>query len=164
MTDSILLSLTKSEVDYWMDRAKGDIIFAETLVELELNNKKVEYIMDQDWITVPLGRKKPPPKKPPIIPPKVTKNIKLDAETEIMKHQKVNLNLALALQQARQKRNWSRKDLGVQINEHERTIKDYENSKAIPNNTLIAKLERALNIHLRGDKIGQEIKHIKIEI
>ena len=150
MTDSILFSLSKEEVDYWMNKAKGDVTLAETLIELE----KMEYIMntgvnEQDWVTVPLGRKKPPPKKPPVVPPKVTKNMKLDNENDTMKHKKVNLSLSLAIQQARQKRNWGRKDLAVQLNEHESTIRDYENGTIIPSNQFIARMERVFEYPLK---------------
>ena len=33
---SVLFCLTKKEVEFWMNKAKGDITLAETLVELHL--------------------------------------------------------------------------------------------------------------------------------
>ena len=79
-----------------------------------------------------------------------------------LKHKSVNLDLSIALQQARAKKKWGQKDLAVQLNEHVSLIRDYENGTAIPDNALIARMERVLDFHLRGPKIGQPIKHIKI--
>ena len=111
---------------------------------------------EQDWVTIPLTKKKPA-SKPSIPKPSIPKPSPL-------KHKKVSLNFSIALQQARQKRKWGRKDLAAQLNERESVIRDYENGTAIPSNQLIARMERVLNTHLRGPKIGQEVKHTKIEM
>ena len=35
LTDSILYSLTKKEVDYFLKKGKGDVTMAETLAEID---------------------------------------------------------------------------------------------------------------------------------
>lgn len=79
----------------------------------------------------------------------------LDAETEELHHEKVPLSLSRAIQQARQAKEWTQKDLATKINEKIEVIKEYESAKAVPNQTILAKLERVLGMKLRGKEIGQ---------
>lgn len=44
----------------------------------------------------------------------------------------------------------SQKDLAQKVNEKPSVVQDYESSKAIPNVQVLAKLERALGVKLRG--------------
>ncbi|XP_030639973.1 endothelial differentiation-related factor 1 homolog isoform X3 [Chanos chanos] len=65
----------------------------------------------------------------------VTKNTaKLDRETEELHHQRVSLE---------------------KINEKPQVIADYESGKAIPNNQIMGKIERAIGLRLRGKDMGQ---------
>lgn len=85
---------------------------------------------------------------------------KLDEETEDFRRKprlysnsfnldvQVPLNFRKALQAARQEKKWTQKDLAQQINEKPTIINDYESGKAIPNQQIIGKLNRALGTQL----------------
>ncbi|KAJ1490132.1 hypothetical protein T484DRAFT_3378936 [Baffinella frigidus] len=65
-----------------------------------------------------------------------------------MKLPTASLDLRIAIAQARQAKNLSQKELGAKLMIPAKTIQDYEAGKAIPNNGLIAKMERALGCKL----------------
>ncbi|CAD5219380.1 unnamed protein product [Bursaphelenchus okinawaensis] len=89
---------------------------------------------------------------------KTDKNtLRLDEETEELKHEKVGLTLCKALQQARQAKEWTQKDLSTRVNEKVEVVREYENGKAIPNQQVLTKMERALGVKLRGKDIGQPL-------
>ncbi|XP_065205194.1 endothelial differentiation-related factor 1 [Planococcus citri] len=84
-----------------------------------------------------------------------TKNTaKLDRETEELKHDKVTLDLGKCIQQARQNKGFSQKDLAAKINEKPQIIQDYEAGKGIPNQIVLGKLEKQLGVKLRGKDRG----------
>eukprot|EP00127_Corallochytrium_limacisporum_P003354 Clim_evm43s148 gene=Clim_evmTU43s148 len=78
--------------------------------------------------------------------------LKLDEETENFHHKHVELNFGKRLQQARLEKKMTQKDLATKINEKPQIVQEYENGKAIPNNQIISKMERALGVKLRGKK------------
>jgi len=82
---------------------------------------------------------------------------KLDAETEELKHKTVDISVGKAIQKGRQQKEMTQKDLATKINEKPQVIMEYESGKAIPNNQLLAKMERALGIKLRGKDKGQPL-------
>lgn len=89
----------------------------------------------------------------------VTKNTaKLDSETEELHHERVPLEVGKAIQKGRQDRGLTQKDLATKINEKPQVIADYECGKAIPNNQVMGKLERALGMKLRGRNIGEPLE------
>jgi putative transcription factor len=47
--------------------------------------------------------------------------------------------------------------LSTKINEKVEVVREYENGKAIPNQQVLAKLERVLGVKLRGKDIGQPL-------
>lgn len=55
---------------------------------------------------------------------------------------------------ARQAKSWTQKDLGQRVNEKPQVINDYEGGRAVPSQQVLAKLERALGVKLRGKDIG----------
>ncbi|XP_019194306.1 PREDICTED: multiprotein-bridging factor 1a [Ipomoea nil] len=77
---------------------------------------------------------------------------KLDEDTENLTHQKVPTELKKAIMQARQDKKLTQSQLAQLINEKPQIIQEYESGKAIPNQQIIAKLERALGAKLRGKK------------
>uniref|UniRef100_A0A915DGA6 HTH cro/C1-type domain-containing protein n=1 Tax=Ditylenchus dipsaci TaxID=166011 RepID=A0A915DGA6_9BILA len=81
----------------------------------------------------------------------------LDAETEELHVEHVQLSLGKVIQQARQAKEWTQKELGAHVNEKVEVIKEYESAKAIPNTNILAKMERALGVKLRGKNIGQPL-------
>lgn len=80
---------------------------------------------------------------------------KLDRETEELHHDKISLDVARLIMQGRQAKNLTQKDLATKINEKQQVINEYESGKAIPNNVVFGKLERALGMKLRGKDKGQ---------
>ncbi|XP_028138953.1 endothelial differentiation-related factor 1 [Diabrotica virgifera virgifera] len=84
-----------------------------------------------------------------------TKNTaKLDRETEELKHESISLDVGKLIQQGRQSKGLSQKDLATKINEKPQVITDYEAGRGIPNNAIIGKIERIIGIKLRGKDRG----------
>lgn len=79
-------------------------------------------------------------------------------EVDIAPIQKVPLSLGKIIQQSRQKLNLSQKELATFICEKPTVITDYESSKAIPDQRILAKLEQKLGVKLRGKNIGDPLK------
>ncbi|GKC16348.1 multiprotein-bridging factor 1a, partial [Tanacetum coccineum] len=71
---------------------------------------------------------------------------KLDDETENLTHEKVPSELKRAIMQGRTDKKLTQAQLAQMINE---IIQVYESGKAIPNQQIITKLERALGVKLR---------------
>ena len=80
------------------------------------------------------------------------KNRELEASTEAKKHKTVTKEQGLMIQNARNKKGLTRKQLANQIDVKPDIIAQYENGKAIINNQIISTLERKLNIKLRNKK------------
>ncbi|XP_063229761.1 endothelial differentiation-related factor 1 homolog [Bacillus rossius redtenbacheri] len=88
-----------------------------------------------------------------------TKNTaKLDRETEELKHDKIPLDLGKLIQQGRQSKGWSQKDLATRVNEKPQVINDYEAGRGIPNQVVISKIEKSLGMKLRGKDRGQQLQ------
>uniref|UniRef100_A0A1B6DPK9 HTH cro/C1-type domain-containing protein n=1 Tax=Clastoptera arizonana TaxID=38151 RepID=A0A1B6DPK9_9HEMI len=88
-----------------------------------------------------------------------TKNTaKLDRETEELKHDKIPLDLGKLIQQGRQAKGWSQKELATKCNEKPQVINDYEAGRGIPNQAVIGKIERALGVKLRGKDQGLPVQ------
>jgi putative transcription factor len=71
-------------------------------------------------------------------------------EPEVLRHAQVTHNMALRIQQARQKKGWTQKELAQRISEKPQVINDYEAGRAIPSQAILAKLERELDAKIRG--------------
>ncbi|XP_023708125.1 endothelial differentiation-related factor 1 homolog [Cryptotermes secundus] len=85
-----------------------------------------------------------------------TKNTaKLDRETEELKHDKIPLDLGRLIQQGRQAKGWSQKELATKVNEKPQVINDYEAGRGIPNQVVIGKIEKVIGIKLRGKERGR---------
>jgi putative transcription factor len=82
---------------------------------------------------------------------------KLDRETEELHHQTVTQDVARLIQQTRQAKGITQKDLATKICEKPQVVNEYESGKAIPNQQVIGKLERALGVKLRGKDKGQPL-------
>lgn len=79
---------------------------------------------------------------------------KLDRENDVAPPPKIAPTVGKAIGQARQEKGWTQKDLGAKINEKPQVIQEFESSKAQPNVQVLAKMERALGVKLRGKDIG----------
>ncbi|PIN15957.1 Transcription factor MBF1 [Handroanthus impetiginosus] len=77
---------------------------------------------------------------------------KLDEDTENLAHEKVPSELKKAIMHARMEKKLTQAQLAQMINEKPQVIQEYESGKAIPNQQIISKLERALGVKLRGKK------------
>ncbi|EMD38661.1 hypothetical protein CERSUDRAFT_48042 [Gelatoporia subvermispora B] len=82
---------------------------------------------------------------------------KLDRENEVAPPPKINPSVGKAMQQARQEKGLSQKDVAQKINEKPSILQDYEAGKAIPNPQILGKLERVLGVKLRGADIGKKL-------
>jgi len=82
---------------------------------------------------------------------------KLDRETEELHHDHVSHDVSVLIQQGRQSKGMTQKDLATKINEKQQIINDYENGKALPNQQILGKLERILGLKLRGKDKGQPL-------
>ncbi|KAF8085213.1 hypothetical protein N665_0676s0025 [Sinapis alba] len=76
----------------------------------------------------------------------------LDDDTENLTHERVPTELKKAIMQARGEKKLTQSQLGQLINEKPQVIQEYESGKAIPNQQILSKLERALGAKLRGKK------------
>lgn len=83
---------------------------------------------------------------------------KLDRETEELKHEKVTVDVGHLIQKGRQSKGWTQKDLATYINEKQQVIQEYEQGKAVPNQNVLGKIERAIGIRLRGKDKGQPLQ------
>lgn len=83
---------------------------------------------------------------------------KLDRETEELHHQTIGMDVGKLIQQGRQAKEMSQKDLATKINEKPQIVNDYEAGRAIPNQQILSKLERALEMKLRGKDKGQKLE------
>ncbi|KAI9221014.1 hypothetical protein BC828DRAFT_382155, partial [Blastocladiella britannica] len=82
---------------------------------------------------------------------------KVAREDEHFHVKHVSLDVGRAIQKARQDKAMSQKDLGTKVNEKQTVIADYEQGKGQPNQQVLAKLERALGVKLRGRDIGEPL-------
>jgi putative transcription factor len=75
---------------------------------------------------------------------------KIEENEDEIEIKKVNLSLSQRLQQARQQKGWTQKELAVQIQEKPQVVQSYEAGTATPNQSIISKMEKALGVKLRG--------------
>mmetsp|Transcript_3692 Transcript_3692/g.23158 ORF Transcript_3692/g.23158 Transcript_3692/m.23158 type:complete len:129 (-) Transcript_3692:1407-1793(-) len=78
--------------------------------------------------------------------------VKLENETEDFHHDRVSFDLKKAIMQARLDKKMTQAQLAQMINEKPQVIQEYESGKAIPNQQVLGKIERALGAKLRGKK------------
>ncbi len=81
------------------------------------------------------------------------KMAKLD-RTEVGTHNKVSKETAAAITKGRLAKKLGQKQLAQLVNEKPEVIASYESKRAMPNQQVINKLERVLEIHLVGKNIG----------
>lgn len=79
---------------------------------------------------------------------------RIDRSDEIIVPKKIEASVGKAIQKGRQEKGLSQKDLATKINEKPTIVNDYEAGRGTPNQQILAKMERALGIKLRGKDIG----------
>ncbi|KAI9090081.1 multi protein bridging factor 1-domain-containing protein [Phlyctochytrium arcticum] len=86
------------------------------------------------------------------------KAAKIDNETEQFTVERLGLSVAKAIQQARQAKGLTQKDLATKINEKATVVNEYETGRAPnPNQQVLAKMEKVLGVKLRGKDLGQPL-------
>uniref|UniRef100_A0A5B7BU79 Putative multiprotein-bridging factor 1c n=1 Tax=Davidia involucrata TaxID=16924 RepID=A0A5B7BU79_DAVIN len=75
---------------------------------------------------------------------------KLDEAAEPAVLDRVSVEVRQAIQKARIEKKMSQTELAKQINERPQVVQEYENGKAVPNQAVLAKMERVLGVKLRG--------------
>lgn len=77
---------------------------------------------------------------------------KVDRENEVAPPKKVDQSVGKAMAKARQEKEppMTQKELATKVNEKPSVINDYESGRAVPNQQVLAKLERSLGVKLRG--------------
>lgn len=61
------------------------------------------------------------------------------------------------IQQGRQAKGWTQKELATKIQEKPQIVTEYEQAKGIPNQQVLGKIERALEMKLRGKDKGKAL-------
>lgn len=80
---------------------------------------------------------------------------KMDEDPDSVKVKTLDHGLALNIQRARQAKGWTQADLAKEISEKAGVITDYESGRAVPNEQILVRMEKAFGVHLRGAKAGQ---------
>ena len=79
----------------------------------------------------------------------------LDDDHENLSHKTVDFNLRASIQKYRQQKGMTQQQLATAISERASVVTEYENGKAIPNESVLQRMEKALGVHLRGVNKGQ---------
>eukprot|EP00055_Hartaetosiga_balthica_P004859 m.13397 g.13397 ORF g.13397 m.13397 type:complete len:136 (-) comp4149_c0_seq1:114-521(-) len=78
-------------------------------------------------------------------------------DADDLHHKHVSLDVGHLIMKGRNDKGWTQKELSTKINEKPHTIQEYEAGKGIPNQAILAKIERQIGIKLRGKNIGQPL-------
>jgi len=81
-------------------------------------------------------------------PPEVKKAKKVEEEEEDFRTATIGRKFCVALQQARLQKGWKQEQLAHVLNINKSIINQYESGKAIPDPSLISKMNRALGVTL----------------
>lgn len=89
--------------------------------------------------------------------PEGQKLAKIDRDNEVAPPKKIDASVGKTISKARLEKKMTQKDLATKVNEKPNVINDYEAGRAVPNQQLLGKLERALGVKLRGKNIGEPL-------
>ncbi|KAJ1877623.1 multiprotein-bridging factor 1 [Coemansia sp. RSA 486] len=78
----------------------------------------------------------------------------LDRSDDVKPPSTIKQTVSQTIQRVRKEKNWTQKELAQKVNEKDTVIRDYEAGKAVPNQQILARLERNLGVKLRGSDIG----------
>ncbi|WVZ79567.1 hypothetical protein U9M48_027132 [Paspalum notatum var. saurae] len=71
--------------------------------------------------------------------------------------ERVAAEVRAAIQKARVAKGWSQAELAKRISERAQVVQEYESGKAAPAQAVLAKMERALEVKLRGKGVGSPL-------
>lgn len=71
-------------------------------------------------------------------------------ENEILKPENISIEIGKLIAKERNLKKMTQKELAKKINENFHVINDYENGKAILNKNILSKMEKVLDIKLKG--------------
>ncbi|ESL10479.1 hypothetical protein TRSC58_01788 [Trypanosoma rangeli SC58] len=80
---------------------------------------------------------------------------RLDEDSDTLRVKRVDNTLRINIQRARQAKGWTQQDLARNIAERAGVVTEYENGKAVPEERVLVKMEKALGVHLRGVMAGK---------
>lgn len=100
----------------------------------------------QDWTPVVLNPVKPKAKVVPRPPDETIQSRKIESEDYVPP--KVSLSLQRKIQDARQNKGWSQKDLAARVNVKPAIINGYESGNIVPDHKMLQKISRALGTPL----------------
>ncbi len=83
---------------------------------------------------------------------------RLDDDHETTRIRHVDPMVAGNIQRYRQIKGLTQAELAKLINERTQIVGDYEAGRAIPNESVLVRMEKALGVHLRGAKAGQAME------
>ena len=109
----------------------------------------------QDWKPVIFNKPKKKiivKNKKKVLSDEQIRKIKLENENDVQKIEKVSLDFRKEMQKARCAKNMTQKQLAQKLNLKQTIIANYEQGKAVPNNFIITKIERALGVKLPRKK------------
>lgn len=112
---------------------------------------------DQDWKPI-VFKKKTKPISNPNSQPKLhiqydnTRKIEKNAEDGDLGVIKITHDLKIKIQQARQQKGWTQKELANQCQMPESKIKEYENGKYVPLSQDLVKMSKVLGVTLRNEQ------------
>eukprot|EP01088_Endostelium_zonatum_P021386 TRINITY_DN83_c2_g1_i2.p1 TRINITY_DN83_c2_g1~~TRINITY_DN83_c2_g1_i2.p1 ORF type:complete len:146 (-),score=57.45 TRINITY_DN83_c2_g1_i2:537-974(-) len=89
---------------------------------------------------------------------KLEKQSGLDEDESSVNLKVISREVAQAIQKGRSEKKLTQTQLAQKINERESVVKDYERCIGTPNQQILAKMERALGIKLRGAGVGDPIE------
>eukprot|EP01084_Bolivina_argentea_P056285 103038_1 len=84
--------------------------------------------------------------------------IRLDEDSESTKVKTVSHSVSINIQKGRQAKGWNQKELAAAVNEKQSVMTDYESGKAVPNEQVLQRIEKALGMYLRGNKAGEPME------
>jgi putative transcription factor len=92
----------------------------------------------------------------PTTKPEGSKISKVDRMTDegLFEVSKISMSVSKAIQDGRRAKEMTQKELATKINEKPQIVGEFESGKAVPNQQVLAKMERVLGIKLRGKDIG----------
>ncbi|EGG17456.1 40S ribosomal protein S23 [Cavenderia fasciculata] len=83
---------------------------------------------------------------------------KIEEDEGDLKLPQLKASVPQAIQRARVALKLTQKELAVKINERQSVVNEYESGSAIPSIAILIKLEKTLNVKLRGKDIGHPLK------